>query len=72
MKSGSTVALQMFTVIYRRFIGILVYRDFRIIGVTCSMVLPQIIIEIVSSNITGNSCCRNAIEKSHLSVGKRL
>ena len=63
------LALQMFTAIYRRFAGILVYRDFRIVGVTCSMGLPQIIIEIVSSNIIGGSCCRNAIEKSHLSVG---
>ena len=62
----------MFTAIYRRFTGILVYRDFRIVGVTCSMALPQIIIEIMSSNITGNSCCKNAFENSHLSIGKSL
>ena len=43
----------MFTAIYRHFTGILLYRDLRIVGVTCSMALPQIIIEIVSSNITG-------------------
>ena len=47
--------------VYRHLTGILVYRDIRIVGVTCSMVLPQIIIENVSSNITGNSCCKYAI-----------
>ena len=46
--------------------------DFRIVGVTCSIVLPQTIIENVSSNITSNSCYRNTIEKSHLFVGKSL
>ena len=58
----------MFTGIYRQFMGILVYRDFRIVGITCSMALTSIIIKNTSSNIAGNSCCRNAIEKTQFFI----
>ena len=56
-----SITLQMFSASLQAPYWDFGVQGYQIVRVTCSMVLPQIIIENVSSNITGNSYCKYAI-----------
>ena len=41
------------------------YRDVRVVGVTCGLVLPEIIIGNVPSSVAGDSCYNYAVWRAH-------